>query len=80
MISVYEYGGKERVSIYAGGNDDSAEKHGDFLWQFSLNGTGPAQKECPECNGQVCPKRILGRRQARRSPMGRSYSGSEVEE
>ena len=46
MISVYEYGGKERVSIYGGGNDDEGSKHGDFLWQFSLTGTGPAQKEC----------------------------------
>ena len=49
MASVYEYGGKERVSIYAGGNSLGDEKHGDFLWQFSLNGTGPAQKECSEC-------------------------------
>ena len=49
MISVYEFGGKERVSIYGGGNDVEGTKHGDFLWQFSLNGTGPAQKECVEC-------------------------------
>ena len=41
MISVYEFGGKERVSIYGGGNADGGTKHGDFLWQFSLNGTGP---------------------------------------
>ena len=49
MISVYEYGSKERVSIYGGGNSLGDTKHGDFLWQFSLNGTGPAQKECKEC-------------------------------
>ena len=28
-------------------------KHGDYLWQFSLNGTGPAQKECVECVHQA---------------------------
>ena len=49
MASVYEYGGKERVSIYGGGNSSGSTKHGDFLWQFSLNGTGPAQKPCSEC-------------------------------
>ena len=43
--------GKERVSIYGWRQRDSAEKHGDYLWQFSLSGTGPAQKQCPECNG-----------------------------
>ena len=49
MVSVYEFAGKERVSIYGGGNDTGDVTHGDFLWQFSLNGTGPAQKECKEC-------------------------------
>ena len=49
MMSVYEFGGKERVSIYGGGNANGSQKHGDFLWQFSLNGTGPPQKECVEC-------------------------------
>ena len=50
MISVYEFAGKERVSIYGGGSDFEATKHGDFLWQFSLNGTGPGPKECTECS------------------------------
>ena len=60
MISVYEYGSKERVSIYGGGNADGDTKHGDFLWQFSLNGTGPTQKECAECIGPALPESIRG--------------------
>ena len=57
MISVYEYGSKERVSIYGGGNSDGDTKHGDYLWQFSLNGTGPAQKECQECIATGLPEK-----------------------
>ncbi len=49
MISVYEFAGKERVSIYAGGSDLGDTKHGDYLWQFSLNGTGPSPKVCSQC-------------------------------
>ena len=41
-VAVYEYGGKERVSLYAGGNESQSKQtieHGDNLWQFSLEGT-----------------------------------------
>jgi alcohol dehydrogenase (cytochrome c) len=55
MISVYEYGSKERVLIYAGGN--ALSKHGDYLWQFSVGGTGPAQKECPVCVAAGLPEK-----------------------
>jgi len=36
--AVYEYDGKEYVTLYAG-------MEGDNLWTFTLNGTGPAQIE-----------------------------------
>jgi hypothetical protein len=48
-MSAYEFGGKERIGVYAGGNlfDFAAKEHvpgnihGDLLWQLSLSGTLP---------------------------------------
>jgi hypothetical protein len=37
-ISVYEFGGEERVAVY-GGEAGASTPQGDDLWQFSLKGT-----------------------------------------